>query len=382
MLTRRRLDSPFGVPALSAVMPLAHYFPLPELLDLTTLRSLTQHVEHGQFQGAEVLLLRCDDGSLGLAPCVDLAALRPVEASLIGDAYEALLASLRACPLPTLALADGPVVGAQIGILAACDVVIATPAATFGAPPARRPHQVPESVFVPSLSRRLRLPDAERLVGARDGVSENAAWGSSTGLVDELIVEPAITAAVARWVRFLAGATPDQRRHVRERLEDRPSIVVAKLGASPPADVEVGPGSDVEPCSGTLVNEAEDAAQLGLLRGCFERRRGSSSGTICPGAQGGQCFFDACHAVDRRAEHPTKRLCGEARGGIRERRGEALRAGAIAEPKRARDPHDAPERVARFSRDRRLCVPERGRVLATDEMYDREPSDEGLWAQT
>ena len=112
--------------------------------------------------------------------------------------FAALLLAVREAPLPTLALVDGEALGGGLGLLAACDAVVASARARFG---------LPESLFglvpgmvLPLVQERVR-PAAARLMALR-GVTLSAEEAHRIGLVDEVSAD--LGRAQSRQVRLLS----------------------------------------------------------------------------------------------------------------------------------------------------------------------------------
>lgn len=126
--------------------------------------------------------------------------------------YVEVLRALRRFPRPTLAVVEGPAIGGGLGLLAACDAVLATPGATFGLPEALYGF-VPATVF-PVLLERI-TPQKARLL-AIDGLARDARWACDQGLADELVAAEQLEAVVRAWVRRLGRPHPAAIRALRE----------------------------------------------------------------------------------------------------------------------------------------------------------------------
>ena len=121
------------------------------------------------------------------------------------EGYQACLRSIRLGPKPTLALVDGPALGGGVGIVAACDVAVATERASFA---------FPESLFglIPAMVLPLALermrPQQVRL-WAITASSRTADEALAAGLVDQVVARDQLERAGKRWVRQLGRARPD-----------------------------------------------------------------------------------------------------------------------------------------------------------------------------
>ncbi len=127
---------------------------------------------------------------------------RRPERRFLSDLYDCF-AMFCAAKQPVIAAVDGEVTGGGVGLVAACDLVIATPRASF---------QLPEVVvgmipalIAPYLLRRV-TPGRLRymaLSSRRIGVAEAQAWG----LVDEL-AEPTLEPSLDRQMKRLLRSSP------------------------------------------------------------------------------------------------------------------------------------------------------------------------------
>lgn len=124
--------------------------------------------------------------------------------------FAQLIAMLRTIEAPTIARVHGPMIGGGLGILAACDVVIATREATFALPEAL--FGLLPGVVVPVLLERMS-PHAVRLL-ALLGVAKSAAWAEREGLVDEITDD--LDRSCGAWERALARADKKRIPELRE----------------------------------------------------------------------------------------------------------------------------------------------------------------------
>ncbi len=104
---------------------------VPERLDARSLARL--EVALAADEGS-VLMLR---GSRAVfCRGMDLAAATDGAIERGARAYASVLGALRSAPRPTVALVEGEALGGGVGLLAACDLVIASTSATFALPEA------------------------------------------------------------------------------------------------------------------------------------------------------------------------------------------------------------------------------------------------------
>lgn len=126
-----RVDAPNGVVRIILNRPERHNALVPELLEplLLTLQQLHQ-------TPPRVLILAAEGRSFSTGG--DVAAFYAVPASergeyaatLVGLLHESILA-LMSLPCPTLAEVQGAVTGGSVGLVLACDLVVAAPQASF-----------------------------------------------------------------------------------------------------------------------------------------------------------------------------------------------------------------------------------------------------------
>ncbi|MGH3467493.1 MAG: enoyl-CoA hydratase-related protein [Thermocrispum sp.] len=142
---------------------------------------------------------------------LDLEALsRPTgvaEPTLRG--YATLLRAVQEAPCPVVALVDGVALGGGLGLVAAADLVLATPRSTFGLPEVVA--GLGPAVALPYVAQRTGLARARLL--ALDGGSVNAARAMKAGLVDEVV--PDLEAALAAHAGRLLRTDRNAQRHLK-----------------------------------------------------------------------------------------------------------------------------------------------------------------------
>jgi len=120
------------------------------------------------------------------------------------NAYCRCLTTLRFCNKPTVAVVQGAAAGGGVGIVAACDLVIACDSASFA---------LPEALFgfgpgmvLPVLLERVSLRTAR--LWALTAFRRSAQEAFREGLVDCLVTESAIDSELNRWCKSLRRAHP------------------------------------------------------------------------------------------------------------------------------------------------------------------------------
>jgi enoyl-CoA hydratase len=126
----------------------------------------------------------------------------------------AAYAAIEALPMPAIAVIEGPVVGSGCEIAAACDFIVATPAASF---------RVPEAIRG-TVGATQRLP---RILGKRlakdllfTGRTLSAEEAERHGLVARLLEPAQLEAALAEIMQAIAKA-PAQALRLAKRCVDR-----------------------------------------------------------------------------------------------------------------------------------------------------------------
>jgi polyketide biosynthesis enoyl-CoA hydratase PksH len=131
------------------------------------------------------------------------AAQRTPEPTTWIDGFADLLRAIETTPCPVIALVGGRVLGGGVGLVAASDIVIATPDATFGLPELLF-GLVPATVL-PVVARRIGLTRARWLAVSAQVVAADEAW--RLGLVDEVgDLEPTLAKYVRRIEKLDARA--------------------------------------------------------------------------------------------------------------------------------------------------------------------------------
>jgi enoyl-CoA hydratase/carnithine racemase len=184
----------------------AHRIALPEALSLASLDALASALDRALAdRDAGVWVLH---GSAAGVFCrgMDLAAL----AGLDGDAsrgprvYAACLERLGKAERPTVALIDGEVIGGGVGLAAACDLAVATPASTFALPEAL--FGLLPAIVMPILLERLSAQKARLFALA--GTKRSAAWARENGLVDDVVDAGQLDRYLSRASRDLSRSAP------------------------------------------------------------------------------------------------------------------------------------------------------------------------------
>jgi methylglutaconyl-CoA hydratase/polyketide biosynthesis enoyl-CoA hydratase PksH len=196
------------------------------------LASLTDVVrDAGRTDGCRVVVLRAE----GPAFCrgMDLASVvsgGEEDARNSARAFQACLDELSGSPLPVVACVEGEAVGGGIGLAAACDIVIASTAATFKLPEVLI--GLMPALVAPILLRRMSVGRLNYL--ALTSRTLDAAEAAREGLVDTVAQDvnaelhalqkrllrssPAAISAFKQYLRTLAGQPADAEAQPAEAL--------------------------------------------------------------------------------------------------------------------------------------------------------------------
>jgi methylglutaconyl-CoA hydratase len=152
--------------------------------------------------------------------------------------FAAMMAAIHDCPKPTVALVHGVALGGGVGLVCACDIAIAAPAAQLAVSEARL-GLIP-AVIAPYLVNAVGLRQARRLglTASRIGAQE----ALQIGLVQEVADD--LEAACERWLAELLACGPQAQATLKalfSRLEVGPlSEELRNLTARTIAQVRTG----------------------------------------------------------------------------------------------------------------------------------------------
>lgn len=138
-----------------------------------------------------------------------------------GMRLAAMLQSVSECPKPTVALVNGPAIGGGVGLVAACDIAIASSAALFALSEVRL-GLIP-AVISPFVLRAIGARQAQRyfLTAERFGAEEAA----RIGLVHQVVEVDALAEAGAAVVKNLLACGPRAQAAAK-------ALIVAETGAA------------------------------------------------------------------------------------------------------------------------------------------------------
>lgn len=126
--------------------------------------------------------------------------------------FSAMLARIADCPKPTLARVQGAALGGGVGLVAACDLAVASEAASFSVSEARM--GILPAVIGPHLVNAVGLREARRLAltAARIGADE----ALRVGLVQRIVPAEGLDAAIDAWVTDLLACGPQAQAEIKQ----------------------------------------------------------------------------------------------------------------------------------------------------------------------
>lgn len=130
----------------------------------------------------------------------------------------AALDAIATCPKPVIARVHGAALGGGVGLVAACDLAVASPAAVFGLTEVRV-GLVPAMIF-PFLVRK--VAGGELLRAALTGDRFTAQHAQAMGLVNEVAEDG--DAVITRWADSLLAAGPEAVARVKQLFNAVPHL--------------------------------------------------------------------------------------------------------------------------------------------------------------
>ena len=172
--------------------------PPHNILDLATIHALHEALTPlRQRSDLKAVVLRSAlEGTFSAG--VDVADHAPARAAEMLQAFHALVRLLDTLPQATIAAVDGRCLGGGCEMALLCDLVLATPRATFGQP------EIDVGCFPPVASAWLsRLAPRAAFEMVLGGVPLAASEALQAGLISRVVTD--LDAEVQRWVKLLCG---------------------------------------------------------------------------------------------------------------------------------------------------------------------------------
>lgn len=127
-----------------------------------------------------------------------------------------LMTAVSNCPKPVIGRVDGWTVGGGMGLVACCDLVVASERARFGFSEVRL-GMIP-AIITPFVLSRLHVTDARELYLTGERFAANRA--RDIGLVDEIAGEDELDRQVGAWVDMLLQGAPGAQSAVKALLRN------------------------------------------------------------------------------------------------------------------------------------------------------------------
>ena len=126
--------------------------------------------------------------------------------------FAAMLARIAECPKPTLARVQGAALGGGVGLVAACDMAVASEAASFSVSEARM--GILPAVIGPHLVNAVGLREARRLALTASRI--DAAEARRVGLVQRVAPAEGLDAAVEAFIADLLASGPAAQAEIKQ----------------------------------------------------------------------------------------------------------------------------------------------------------------------
>jgi len=118
--------------------------------------------------------------------------------------YHDVVASILTLPAPTIAVVQGPALAGGVGLVLACDLVLASESATFALPEPKR--GITAAIVTPLLVHRVGISAASWLLLSGEGI--DSARARDFGLCHEVVAPPDLAAARDRRIASILSGAP------------------------------------------------------------------------------------------------------------------------------------------------------------------------------
>ncbi|MEZ4654884.1 MAG: enoyl-CoA hydratase-related protein [Candidatus Eisenbacteria bacterium] len=201
----------------------------PELIDLLhrTFLEIRNEVASGNAELRAVLLSGsgksfCAGADLGYMSSI--ASFGEAENIADADRLSGMLRAIRTCPVYVVARVHGAALGGGTGLLAACDLVVASNEAIFGFTEVRL--GILPAVISPFVIERIGPSHARRLFPS--GVRFDATEALRIGLVDRIVPPMQLDQAIEKELSALLTAAPQASREAKRLVETIGAALVAR----------------------------------------------------------------------------------------------------------------------------------------------------------
>jgi enoyl-CoA hydratase/carnithine racemase len=200
---------------------------VPELINGESLRAFAHALECACLDQTERVILL--EGSAGtFCRGMDLSMLYALQAETSGrvdlaaelEAFAACLRHIRHANKPVIGVVDGAVLAGGVGIMAACDLVIATAGSTFGL--SELLFGLVPAIIWPLLLERMPAQKARRWALA--ACTYSASEARDAGLVDVVVAPSDLAHTVRTWVRQFSRVDQAATGQLKRLSAERPSL--------------------------------------------------------------------------------------------------------------------------------------------------------------
>jgi len=134
--------------------------------------------------------------------------------------YHDLLVALLEAPQPTLAVVQGPALAGGVGLVLACDLVLAAEDAFFSLPEPQR--GITASMVTPLLAFRAGAGHASQLLLSGQRVS--AATMFQRGVCHEVVAEERLANATSEWIDSICSGSPLALAATKRQIRETASV--------------------------------------------------------------------------------------------------------------------------------------------------------------
>jgi methylglutaconyl-CoA hydratase len=120
------------------------------------------------------------------------------------ELYHEVIATLLALPVPTVAVVQGPALAGGVGLVLACDLVLAADSATFSLPEPKR--GITAAIVTPLLVHRVGVSAASWLLLSGEGIGSQRA--REVGVCHEVVAAADLNAACDRRLASILSGAP------------------------------------------------------------------------------------------------------------------------------------------------------------------------------
>jgi methylglutaconyl-CoA hydratase len=139
--------------------------------------------------------------------------------------YHNVVAAIMALPAPTIAVVQGPALAGGVGLILACDLVLAAEAATYALPEPKR--GITAAIVTPLLVHRIGVSAASWLLLSGEGI--DAARAREVGLCHEVVASADLVSARDKLITSVLSGAPGALAITKHQLTSCNSEVLKQL---------------------------------------------------------------------------------------------------------------------------------------------------------